>query len=71
MERCERARHPFPLGNRKPDCRPPSYDKPYIYVGTVSGEVFAIDESTGVRQWKFATGYPVTRALPRLATKST
>lgn len=40
---------------------PPSYKNPFVYVGATSGEVFAMQEMTGQRQWKFATGFPVSR----------
>ncbi len=39
----------------------PSYKNPFVYVGATSGEVFAMQEMTGQRQWKFATGFPVSR----------
>jgi len=41
---------------------PPSYLKPYVYVASTSGEVFAMHELSGVRRWKFATGFPIERA---------
>lgn len=41
---------------------PPAYEKPYIYVATAEGGVFALHELLGMRRWKYATGYPVTRA---------
>jgi outer membrane protein assembly factor BamB len=41
---------------------PPAYRKPYIYVAALSGELFAIDETSGAKRWKYATGYPVVRA---------
>jgi outer membrane protein assembly factor BamB len=41
---------------------PPSYRKPLVFVAAASGEVFAMQEMTGVRQWKYATGFPVTRS---------
>jgi len=41
---------------------PPAYRKPYIYVATMSGELFAVHELTGERRWKFAAGFFVTRA---------
>jgi outer membrane protein assembly factor BamB len=40
----------------------PAYRKPYIYAATISGETFAMDESTGARRWKYATGFTVSRA---------
>jgi hypothetical protein len=40
----------------------PAYKKPFVYVASVSGELFAMQELTGVRRWKYATGFPVTRA---------
>lgn len=41
---------------------PPAYRKPSVYVASTAGEVFAMEEMTGLREWKFATGFPVTRA---------
>ena len=41
---------------------PPAYRKPFVYVATLSGEVFAIEEATGRKRWKYATGYTVNRA---------
>jgi outer membrane protein assembly factor BamB len=40
----------------------PAYGAPYVYAATSNGEVFSMDEMTGQRQWKYATGYPVMRA---------
>ena len=40
---------------------PPAYRKPYVYVATLSGEVFAIEEATGRKRWKYATGYTINR----------
>jgi outer membrane protein assembly factor BamB len=40
----------------------PAYRKPYIFIGTLSGELFAIDEASGAKRWKYATGYPIARA---------
>lgn len=40
---------------------PPSYKNPFVFVGATSGEVFAMHEMTGHRQWKFSTGFPVSR----------
>jgi outer membrane protein assembly factor BamB len=40
----------------------PAYRKPYIYAATISGETFAMNESTGARRWKYATGFTVSRA---------
>jgi outer membrane protein assembly factor BamB len=40
----------------------PAYRKPYIFAATISGETFAINESTGARRWKYATGFTVSRA---------
>lgn len=39
-----------------------AYHQPYIYIATTSGEVFAVDETTGAKRWKYATGYPILRA---------
>jgi outer membrane protein assembly factor BamB len=41
---------------------PPAYRKPYIFAATLSGETFAMNESTGARRWKYATGFTVSRA---------
>jgi outer membrane protein assembly factor BamB len=41
---------------------PPAYLKPFVYVAAASGELFAMNEMTGERRWKYATGFPVTRA---------
>jgi len=41
---------------------PPAYGVPYVYAATSNGEVFSVDEMTGQRRWKYATGYPVVRA---------
>ncbi len=41
---------------------PCAYHQPMVYVATLDGEVFALNELTAVRQWKYATGFPVTRA---------
>lgn len=41
---------------------PPAYLKPFVYVASTSGEVFAMQEMTGARRWKYATGFPITRA---------
>jgi outer membrane protein assembly factor BamB len=41
---------------------PPTYQKPFVYVASTSGEVFAMQELTGARRWKYATGFPIERA---------
>ena len=41
----------------------PSYRKPLVFVASASGEVFAMQEMTGMRQWKYSTGFPC-RDLP-------
>jgi outer membrane protein assembly factor BamB len=41
---------------------PPAYQNPYVYVASGSGEVFAMQELTGARNWKYATGFPIERA---------
>jgi outer membrane protein assembly factor BamB len=41
---------------------PPAYQKPFVYVASQAGEVFAMSELSGARNWKYATGFPVTRA---------
>jgi hypothetical protein len=40
----------------------PAYHKPYVYAASLSGDVFGMHEVTGMRRWKYATGYPVTRS---------
>ncbi|MCI0334218.1 MAG: PQQ-binding-like beta-propeller repeat protein [Planctomycetes bacterium] len=40
----------------------PAYGAPYVYAATSDGEVFSMHEMTGQRRWKYATGFPVTRA---------
>jgi outer membrane protein assembly factor BamB len=40
----------------------PAYHAPFVYAATASGEVFALDETTAARRWKYATGFLVTRA---------
>jgi outer membrane protein assembly factor BamB len=41
---------------------PPSYRKPYVYVASLSGDLFAMHELSGLQLWKYATGFPITRA---------
>lgn len=41
---------------------PPSYHRPYVFVTSLDGEVFSINELTGSHHWKYATGFPITRA---------
>ena len=48
---------------------PPAYEKPYVYAATSSGEMFAMHEMTGGRRWKYATGFPVTRAPAAIADR--
>ena len=45
----------------------PAYRKPYVFGATMSGEVFAMDEGSGARRWKYATGFSVTRAPASLS----
>jgi PQQ-like domain len=40
---------------------PPSYLKPYVYVASTTGEVFAMQEDSGVRRWKYSGGFPIER----------
>ena len=40
----------------------PAYNKPYLCVASNSGDVFSMHELSGDRRWKYATGFPVTRA---------
>jgi hypothetical protein len=41
---------------------PPGYKTPFVYVASMAGEVFAMHETSGMQQWKFPTGFPVTRS---------
>jgi hypothetical protein len=41
---------------------PPSARPPYVYVGAVSGDLFAMNETSGKQVWKYSTGFPITRA---------
>jgi hypothetical protein len=42
---------------------PPAYKKPLIFVASLAGDVFAGQETTGKRQWKYSTGFPVSRSV--------
>ncbi|MEX2318145.1 MAG: PQQ-binding-like beta-propeller repeat protein, partial [Pirellulales bacterium] len=41
---------------------PPASRGPTIYVGTVAGELIAVDEMTAAQPWRFASGYSILRA---------
>lgn len=41
---------------------PAAYHKPYLYVASVSGDLFAMHELSGAQRWKYSTGFPITRA---------
>jgi len=41
---------------------PPSAHPPDIYVGSTSGDLFAMNETSGQQRWKYSTGYPITRS---------
>jgi outer membrane protein assembly factor BamB len=41
---------------------PPSYHQPFVFVASLEGEVFAMNELSGSQQWKYSCGFPVTRA---------
>jgi outer membrane protein assembly factor BamB len=41
---------------------PPAHRRPFVYVATLDGEVFAMHELTGARRWKYGTGFPIIRA---------
>jgi outer membrane protein assembly factor BamB len=47
----------------------PAYRKPYVYLATITGEVFAMHELTGARRWKYTTGYPIVRAPAAVADR--
>jgi outer membrane protein assembly factor BamB len=40
----------------------PASAPPYVYAATSAGEVFSMNEATGLRQWKYTTGFPIHRA---------
>ncbi len=41
----------------------PVYQEPHYYVASAAGDVFAIDEASGERQWRFSAGGSVRRPL--------
>ncbi len=41
---------------------PPAYHNPLVYVASLDGDVFAMQEMTGSQRWKYSCGFPVTRA---------
>jgi outer membrane protein assembly factor BamB len=41
---------------------PPSYHHPLVFVASLDGELFAMDELSGSQKWKYSCGFPVTRA---------
>jgi outer membrane protein assembly factor BamB len=48
---------------------PSAHRKPYVFVAAVSGEVFGVEEDTGRKLWKYATGYTITRAPAAVADR--
>jgi outer membrane protein assembly factor BamB len=40
----------------------PTAHPPYIYVGAVNGDLFALNETSGKQLWKYSTGFPIIRA---------
>jgi outer membrane protein assembly factor BamB len=40
----------------------PAYHQPSVYVGSMGGDLFAMHELTGAQQWKYSTGFPITRS---------
>jgi outer membrane protein assembly factor BamB len=60
----------FRLETKSEILAPPSYRKPLVFVASASGEVFAMDEMTGKRQWKYATGFPVTRSVAAVGDRA-
>jgi outer membrane protein assembly factor BamB len=52
----------FSLETRSEILAPPAFHRSYIYVATMSGELFAIDESSGAKRWKYSAGFPITHA---------
>ena len=47
----------------------PASRPPYIYVATLSGELFAIHELTGDRPWRYSAGFFVSRAPAAVADR--
>src|SRR3954469_5177114 len=43
---------------------PPSYHHPLVFVASLDGELFAMDELSGAQKWKYSCGFAVTRAAP-------
>ena len=41
---------------------PPAYHNPLVFVASLEGDLFAMQEMTGAQRWKYSTGFPVTRA---------
>ncbi len=41
---------------------PPAYHKPYVFVASMAGELFAMNELSGAQRWKHPTGFPILRA---------
>src|SRR5207302_1246236 len=39
----------------------PAYWTPYFYAGSLDGYVYAIDEKTGLTEWKFSTAEPLSQ----------
>jgi outer membrane protein assembly factor BamB len=52
----------FRLETQSEIVAPPAYYDPFVYVATVSGQVFSVHEMTGAQRWKYATGFMVTRS---------
>src|SRR4051794_25344371 len=40
----------------------PGYRKPYVYLASMNGNLFAMNELTGSRLWKYSAGFPIMRA---------
>jgi len=40
----------------------PGYRKPYVFVASMNGDLFAMNEVSGSRLWKYSTGFPIMRA---------
>jgi outer membrane protein assembly factor BamB len=47
----------------------PSYRQPSVFVGSLGGDLFAMHELTGAQQWKYSTGFPITRAAAAVGDK--
>jgi outer membrane protein assembly factor BamB len=52
----------FRLDTNSEIVAPAAYRKPTVYVGSTDGDLFAMQEKTGLKRWKYSAGYPIIRA---------